>query len=281
MLYKKYTLIIISMFICTVSVAASNSNDTYELAIKQFKAKKYIESESNFSQSIGYKARMGQAFSAFRLKNTGKSLSLFKQSILLSDNDNERFLALYNAATCSFLLNDYESASQLFNDTNKYQLENKETIKFIELSTYLAKLVRAQLARDKAPSNKKKSSEGKKTISSLDFVFDDDINLRLEDGDSSESKTINQQQLSTSDKALIKSLVAAGIKAVKIKDNGQQQSAPSIIDLDIIYEFSNLDSASYTPSTSISTLWKRMFEQDEGFPASLEEAEVIPGIRTW
>ncbi len=281
MLNKKYTLIIISMLICTASVAASNSNDTYELAIKQFKAKKYIESESNFSQSIGYKARIGQAFSAFRLKNTGKSLSLFKQSILLSKNDNERFLALYNAATCSFLLNDYESASQLFNDANKYQLEDKETIKFIELSTYLAKLVRAQLARDKVPSNKKKSSEGKKTISSLDFVFDDDINLRLEDGDSSESMTINQQQLSTTDKELIKSLVAAGIKAVKIKDNGQHQSIPSIIDLDIIYEFSNLDSASYTPSTSISTLWKRMFEQDEGFPASLEEAEVIPGIRTW
>lgn len=281
MLTIKYLLIIFSISIFNISIAASNTNNLYELAIKQFKAKKYIESESNFSQSIGYKSRMGQAFSAFHLKNTGKSLSLFKQSVLLSINDNERFLALYNAATCSFLLNDYESASHLFNDANKYHLESKETLQFIELSTYLAKLVRAQIARNKAISKKNKSSEGKKTISSLDFVFDDDINLRLEDGDSSESKTVNQQQLSKTDKALIESLVAAGIKAVKIKDSSQNQQTPSIIDLDIIYEFSNLDSASYTPSTSISTLWKRMFEQDEGFPASLEEAEAIPGVRTW
>ncbi len=28
-------------------------------------------------------------------------------------------------------------------------------------------------------------------------------------------------------------------------------------------------------------LWKRLFEMEEGFPAPLEEAEIVPGILPW
>ena len=51
--------------------------------------------------------------------------------------------------------------------------------------------------------------------------------------------------------------------------------------LDIIYEFSSLESASYTPSASIPDLWKRIFELEKGYPASLEKAETVPGVRPW
>lgn len=263
-----------------LSVASDIYSNKYNLAVKQLRAGQYIESESSFSQAIGYKARIGEAISAYYLKKTSKSISLFKQSILLAETDNERHLSLYNAAVCSFYLGDYIEAEKLFSDANRY-INNKNTLKLVVLSKYLADLVRAQIARDNSSSKKKKSSEGKKTISSVDFVFDDDINLRLEDSESSDSETINQFQSFVSDKALVDSLVTAGINAVKIKDNASEQQLASFVDIDILYEFSSLDSASYTPSNSISNLWKRIFEQEEGYPASLDKTEVIPGVRPW
>lgn len=264
-----------------LSAMDSSFIDSYNAALKYYKAGQYTDSESKFSESTGYRARLGQAISAFHLKKVKKSLSLFKQSVLLAGNDNDRYTSLYNAATCSFLMADYFSASQLFSDAQKYKLNDKNSIQFAKLSAYLSKLVLAQIARDNAPSKKKKSSEGKKTISSVDFVFDDDINLRIEDGDSSESTVDNQQKVLLADKAFLESLIAAGVESIKIKDNGDNQQLPSVVDLDIIYEFSSLESASYTPPASIPDLWKRIFELEKGYPASLEKAETVPGVRPW
>ncbi|MCK5335798.1 MAG: hypothetical protein KAQ67_06535, partial [Gammaproteobacteria bacterium] len=111
--------------------------------------------------------------------------------------------------------------------------------------------------------------------------FDDDINLRIEDGDSSESTVDNQQKVLLADKAFLESLIAAGVESIKIKDSGDNQQLPSVVDLDIIYEFSSLESASYTPPASIPDLWKRIFELEKGYPASLEKAETVPGVRPW
>lgn len=265
----------------TLSITDDLYKESYEAAVSHFKAEKYTEAEALFSQSIGYQSRMGQAISAYRLKNIKKSILLFKQTILLAEDDNERFLSLYNAASASFLNADYFEASKLFSDANQYKHNNIKTLEFIKLSTYLANLVKAQLARDNATSKKKKSSEGKKTISSDDLVFDESINLRLEDSESTLSKTTSDIQLSISENLLITNLVNAGVNTIKINESGKAQELPSSIDLDIVYEFSNLDHAAYTPFTSIPTLWKRMFEQEVGFPAELELAEDTPGVRPW
>lgn len=279
-------LIIILLFLScysskVLSITDNLYKESYTAAVRLFKEEKYSEAEALFSQSIGYQSRMGQAISTYRLKNIKKSILLFKQTILLAEDDNERFLSLYNAASASFLNADYFDASKLFSDANRYKHNNTKTLEFIKLSTYLANLVKAQLARDNATSNKKKPSEGKKTISSDGLVFDESINLRLEDSESTLSKTASDIQLSISDKLLISNLVNAGINTIKINESGKVQELPPSIDLDIIYEFSNLDNATYTPFTSIPILWKRIFEQEVGFPAELELAEDTPGVRPW
>ena len=200
--YFNIPVFFLSIVLSTGAISEVRDNKEYYLdGLKSYASHQYVDAETLFAESTGYKARIGRAFSNYKLNNLNKARAFFKQSVLLAKLDSERFLSLYNAAVCSFILADYESAYQLFIDSKKYNTDNLNALNFIKLSKYLAALVRAQLAREKAPSNKMQSSEGKRTISAVDFVFDDDINLRIEDSEGSDSITINQQQLYISDKA--------------------------------------------------------------------------------
>ncbi|MDH5425975.1 MAG: hypothetical protein OEY29_13350 [Gammaproteobacteria bacterium] len=281
LLHRILSLLLI--FISNTSPVFSDDlyDQSYQTAVKYFRQESYFDAEAQFSQSIGYKARLGQALSAYYLNQPEKAQSLFMQSVLLADSDTERYTALYNAASCSFIAGDYSMASRLFRDAAKYQPESNKLKPFIVASDYLAKMVLAQIARDQSAVTKNKSSEGKKTIPALEFVFDDDINLRIEDGESTDSETTNQQAQLISDKKILNELIASGINAVRIKQEGTELNMPSLIDHDIRYEFSNIDSASYTPSSAQPDLWIRIFELEAGFPARLEQAERKPGVRAW
>lgn len=223
---------------------------------------------------------MGQATAVFMLNQYKKAASLYKQSVLLAENDSQRFNALYNAATSSFLAFDYISSTRLFFDSNKYSSSNNSQ-KFYKLSLYLEKLVLAEIARNKNPKKKKKSSEGKKTISSVDFVFDDDINLRIEENESSDNEDIAYKNTLKANQILLNNLIAAGVESIKIAGDINLSEQPSHIDKSIIYQFSNTDNSSYTPDSAMPHLWKRIFELEQGFPATLETPETLPGMPKW
>lgn len=276
----------INILLMTLCLAASHARAgeqfeaLYRSALIHFNAERYTEAESLFSQTTGYKARMGQAVSAYRLDQVDKAMSLFMQSVLLADDDEQRYRALYNAASCRFLSGDYSSALTLYTDAIKYKPDDTLAAQFIELSAYLDRLVLADIARKNAKSDKKKSSEGKKTVSAIEFVFDEDINLRLEDNESTENITINTQQAFKSDRQLLKNLIQRGIDAIEL-DTSSPSHALSYVDLNIINEFSSLQQLPYTSPASVSQLWKRLFELEQGYPASLQQVEILPGLRPW
>lgn len=275
---KAYVLyIFIFVNFSNISFASENTN-TFTSGLKHFINEEYNDAESLFSQASGYKARLGQALSNYHLKKLIKARSLFKQSILMADSDHQRFVSVYNAATCSFIIGDYSSSRKLFSDAKAYKPDSINAKEFHELSQYLEKLVLAQAARNNAKSTKTKSSEGKKTISSLNIKFDDDVNLRLEDNESTDSISKNMRLLLHSDRDLLNKLIANGIDAVNLDTS---KNKLSFIDLNIKFEFSSLSNASYTSQTSASELWKRIFELEQGYPANLDEAEYLPGIRPW
>ena len=263
----------------SVHAAENNLENIYSDGLRFYARAQYSDAELAFSQIPGYRARMGQAMASYQLKTLKKSAALFKQSVLLADNDRQRFNALYNAATCEFLSGDYYKAYQIFSDAEKYY-SNSKTKQFIELSKYLSDLVLAQLARDNADVAKKKSSEGKKTTS-LEFVFDESINLRIEDKDETESETNNVSIGASENNIILEKLVSAGIDAVEMTRRGESVEFPSVIDLDVVYEFSQADFSIYTPKSSNADLWKRVFELEQGYPASLDQAEIIPGVKPW
>jgi len=259
--------------------AENNLENNYLDGLKFYAQTRYSDAELAFSQASGYRARMGQAMASYHLKSLKKSAALFKQAILLADNDRQRFNALYNAATCEFLSDNYYNAHRLFLDAGKYDSSTK-TKQFIELSKYLSDLILAQFARDSAAVAKKKSSEGKKTTS-LEFVFDESINLRIEDKDKTESETKNASIGVSDNNVILEQLISAGIDAIRIAQHGESIELPSAIDIDVSYDFSQADFSIYTPKSSNADLWKRVFELEQGYPASLDKAEIIPGKKSW
>ena len=261
------------------SVVANNLENNFLNGLTLYNQARYSDAELAFSQASGYRARMGQAMASYHLKSLKKSVALFKQSVLLADNDRQRFNALYNAATCEFLSDDYFKAYQLFLDADKYY-SNLKTKQFIELSKYLSDLILAQFARDNAVVVKKKSSEGKKTTS-LEFVFDESINLRIEDKDQTESETESVSIGVSEHDIVLEKLISAGIDAIRITKDGEQVELPSVIDVDVAYEFSQADFSVYTPKSSNADLWKRVFELEQGYPAPLDKAQILPGSKPW
>lgn len=281
--FNFYFLFIFSCLIWITPVHAKDSftQDYYASGISYYLAGQYSDAETSFAQATGYNARMAQALSAFQLNKLNRALGFFMQAILLADSDNQRFTALYNAATCYFLAGNYSAARNLFIDASRYNTTDNLSREFAELSDYLDRLVLANIARKNASTNQKRSERGNKTAPTDGFEFDDSINLRLEDNKIKDSKTLNYQALLINDQTLLNKLISTGIQAIALQNDSTTNNKPSFVDLNIAFEFSSLEHATFTPSAEMSKLWKRIFELEQGFPADLEQPEQIPGIRPW
>lgn len=278
--------ILFLLFFSLVSEQASAQIDNisainFNKAVDYYKANQFIDAESAFAKSIGYQARMGQAISAYKNGKNDKAISLYMQSVLLADTDDQRFRAINNVAIVHFLNGNYMVSTQYYEDALRYSPDNIETRQFYELSIYLKQLLEARIARKNAKSKIKRAGQGNKLRKLEDVTFDREANLRLEDNNSKESKTKNLLQHVIENEELLNQLVSAGVEAIKVNTSGSLTKHKTFVDLQLQFEFSSIEHAVFTSNTPVSDLWKRIFELEEGFPATLETIETIPGIRPW
>lgn len=280
---RKLLYFFIVLFVAGQSHAQMNeiSNINFNKAIDYYKAKQFINAESAFAKSIGYQARMAQAISAYKIEKKDKAISLFMQSVLLADNDRQRFESINNVAVVYFLKGDYIASTQYYEDALRYSPDNIKTRQFYELSLYLKQLLEARIARNNAKSQAKRAGRGNKSRKLEELTFDREASLRLEDNDSKESKTKNLLTNVLSNEELLNQLLAAGINAIKVNKSGTISEHKAFVDLQLQFEFSSLEHATFTSDASVTELWKRIFELEEGFPATLETIETIPGVRPW
>ena len=253
----------------------------FNKAIEFYKTNQFIDAESAFSKSVGYQARMAQAICAYKIEKEDKAISLFMQSVLLSDTDSQRFNAINNVATLHFLKGNYKDSAYYYEDALRYSPNNIKTRQFYELSVYLNKLLEARIARNNAKPQNNRAGRGNKLRKLEEVIFDREANIRLEDSDSKDSKEVNLIQNVISNKDLLNQLLTAGIEAIEVNRSGDLKDYKSFVDLQLQFEFSSLEHASFTSDASVSDLWKRIFELEEGFPATLEAIETLPGVRPW
>ena len=257
------------------------STINFKKAVEFYKINQFIDAEAAFAKSTGYQARMAQAISAYKIDKEDKAISLFMQSVLLADNDTQRFRAINSVAVMHFLNGNYKASSIYYEDALRYSPNNIKTRQFYQASVYLKTLLEARIARNTTEPQNKRAGRGNKLRKLEDVTFDRDANLRLEDNDSKDSQTRNIFQNMISNRELLEQLISVGINAIEVNSSGILTKNNAFVDLQLQFEFSSLEHASYTSEASVSDLWKRIFEQEEGFPASLETIETIPGIRPW
>lgn len=283
MILKQILSLIVFSIIAEQSSAQADeiSDINFTKAVSYFNSSQYFDAESSFSKAIGYPARMGQAISAYKIGKNDKAISLFMQSVLLADNDSQRFKAINNVAIVHFLNGNYIESTQYYEDALRYSPGNIETQQFYELSTYLKQLLEARVARNNAKLNKKRVGRGNKLSKLEDVTFDREANIRLEDNDNKDSKTKNLLQHVIENEELLNQLISAGVKAIEVNTSGSLTKQKTFVDLQLQFEFSSIEHATYTSDTPASDLWKRIFELEEGFPATLETIETLPGVRPW
>jgi len=280
----KHTLCL--LFISLLTGQASAQMDeisviNFDKGIDYYKTNQFVDAESAFAKSIGYEARMAQAISAYKLEKKDKAISLFMQSVLLADNDSQRFKAINNVAIVHFLSGNYIRSTQYYEDALRYSPDNIKTRQFYELSAYLTKLLEARIARKDAKLKLKRSGRGNKLRKLEEVIFDREANLRLEDSDIKDTKTRNLLDNVIANKDLLNQLITAGIDSIEVNTSGVLTEQKTFVDLQLQFEFSTLEHATFTPDASVSDLWKRIFELEEGFPAALETIETLPGVRPW
>jgi len=280
-IFYSLTISLLSSGVFIVSGKTPVNDKSFETAISFYKSNKFADAEFRFSKLTGYNARLAQAISAFKINKTDKALSLFMQSTLLADTDKERFTAIYNAATIYFLNSNFKQSAYYFNNAIRYNPTHKQANDFLQISLYLNKIIESRLASANAITDKTRAGRGNKSRKLDEVNFDREANLKLEDNDASDSETINTLDATLNNTILLEQLITAGIDAIELNQKGNSIQSHSFIDQSLQFRYSSIEHASFTSDTSVSDLWKRVFELEEGFPAVLETSETVDGLRPW
>lgn len=207
---------------------------------------------------------------AYKNAQYAKSQNQFIRSVLNAKTNKQRGIALHNLGNALFNTGDYSSAAEVFTDALRYAPKQKKTIENQKLSIEIYTLIEKRKNRlmnrgnfaaptDNAPlfdlPEQIPYMLSTKAIMLLKASLPD---LPEEELDRLLSKEMQQFQLMQGDKQ-------ANEKQIKQEQNMQQARI----------HFMGLE------ETTSNDLWKRLFEIEEGFPAKLNQAKPIPGVRPW
>lgn len=221
----------------------------------------------------GYMDNLLDGASIYENAEYERARAEFIQAVLQADTDEERGIALHNLGNSLFKTGDYENAFYLFNDALFYNNEQKQSIWNRKLTLELFKLLKQRQqkmmlsarpianpdqTRDPLDLPETMAFLRENLIHTMDFklpeIPEKDKNRLLEKG-------LERIQLQQKEKLKNESdkLKQQKVNEARLYLNGLQE----------------------LETDSSSALWKRLFEIEEGFPASLDEAQSVPGLRPW
>jgi len=216
-----------------------------------------------------YKSALNQGIQAYKKADFGASRQQFIDAVLTAKSDQARAIALHNLGNALFQSGDYASAANVFDDALRYAPKQQASIKNRQLSIELLAL----LEKRRRQSQRGNFSTPNDNSTLMDLP--DQIPFMLN------SKAVNLLKVSLPklpEKTLNK-LLAKGMQHFKLiegdavqlaKQKKQQQDK----------EQAQIVFMGLEDKTSRS-LWKRLFEVEEGFPGKLDTPKPIPGVRPW
>lgn len=225
----------------------------------------------------GYRGRLGEGVSAYRLGDNERAIQAFNQAVLLADNDHDRATALYNLANSYFQLGDYKTAINNYRDALLYRPAHQQSKRNLAFSNSLQKIIDSRLQR--ASDRATRMGRGPRSAIAVDNI---DINelgsLSLDDSDTPSDQTITDELPALSDEQallVIRGLEFARLAAANGIGSGLQTTAKP--GQDEYISASRIDAL----QDKQALLWQRLFEVEEGFPAPLEQPEPLQGVVPW
>jgi Ca-activated chloride channel family protein len=89
-------------------------------AYKAYQGGSYRRAQQDYARVAGYIGRMGEASSAYRQARFHQAIALFTQAVLDANTDNQRAQAIFNLANSHYQLADYAAAVSLYREALRY-----------------------------------------------------------------------------------------------------------------------------------------------------------------
>lgn len=242
-------------------------------AYQAYRNQSWDEAKQNYARVAGYTGRMGEGSSAYHLGRYAEAAGLFTQAILDADSDHQRARAIFNLANCRYRLADFAAALALYRESLRYQPDNRAARTNLGFAQAMAKRHR-HIGRKGGGGRQGRGPRSVRPAPGTDLS---NGYVAFEKGEKPRSPATSSPPstpLPGSD------LVEQGIyhsrlavrKATEYKDP-LWRYAPTTPER-IALQAKSL-------KVHEQTLWKRIFEAEEGFPAPLETPEPLPDTPPW
>ncbi len=270
-------LIAASLLQSSEASASDHAAEQAKLAYQNYAAEKFDLATDFYRQISGFHGRLGEGNSYYRLAEYSQAITQFNQAVMLANNDQQRGSAIYNLANATFMTGDYALAAVLYRDSLLYRPSHEASIANLNISLTLQQLIEDQIQQ----GNASRMGTGPRTARAEQGL---DINNQGSLAfDNEEERKNTELPLPDIPPQELSKLLARGLAHVRLAQNGSTSAGVNA---------DNNQSRWYQEITAArlrmreledlqALLWKRLFEMEEGFPAPLEEAEIVPGVLPW
>ena len=217
-----------------------------------------------------YQTTIQDGISAYRAANYNKAMRSFIDAVLLATTQKERATALHNLGNTLFKKGDFAQAAELFTDALRYNPEQKASTDNQRLALAIYKLLEKRRNR-----NQKQGNFATPNDTSPLFDLPDQIPFMLD------TKAVNllKIELPKLSKDVLKTLSPSDIQQLELLQSERQESIKKEQDNAEIAQ-AKIHFMGLHEKKSVS-LWKRLFEIEEGFPGEVTKPEKVPGLRPW
>jgi len=254
--------------------AIASQTDKHQRAYQALLNKEYLKARQLYAAINDFSGNYGEAVATYRLGDYSRAIRLFEQTILNAQSDTDYTNTLYNLGNSYFQIGNFRHAVNSYQSALLYDPHHQASQHNL---AYAKKAILAVEKRTKTLSTTSRAGRGPRSARAADNItLTDNNNVSL---DSSESTLIddgNSEANSTID--IPEFIVLRGLnfanKSTSNNSSRRQIDVKNISTSTIQKQINQLhdDQAS---------LWKRIFEIEEGYPAPLEEPSTNPGVTPW
>jgi len=247
---------------------------SFPQAYAAYQKKDYRQALEIYALLTGFNARMGEGSSAYKLNDYARAITQYSQAFLQAADDKSRAAALYNLGNSFFKVKKYDLAVISFTDALRYQPGNIPAQKNLDFTRSLI----ASIAEDPF-SNQGATSRGGRGPRSMKAKGD--VSGGTFSIDDKPEKKAGITASTPGDRNKLRDKVAAGKAQARAADMSVQAKTKKrqlLISPARLMEARRL---ALQKKQNQTRLWKSLFEDEENYPAPLDQPVELPGVKPW
>jgi Ca-activated chloride channel family protein len=261
--------------IALIPVPDALANDS-TAAYRAFIEHDYQSALDQYRAIDGYRGRLGEGASAYRLQDSAQAIAAFKQAFIAAQDDRQRATALYNLGNSHFQSGDYLAAVHSYRDALIYQPDYHAAQRNMAFSQKLHTTVQKRLARLQNLLRPGRGARQARAEKNVDTGDDTAVSVD-ESNDVLEQDSKHEIDLTS---PLAEALILKGIEHARLASD----ASPTLPATDnhtetvgAVISSMQLDAI----SDDQAHFWNRVLEVEEDFPAPLDRPYPIKGVAPW